>query len=166
MRVLDTTATPEFPKRVHEMIVDRILKSFTFEHGKGLEMPREIALKFLKWEAFKLVDAKGNVLDYQRRPKQPEELQAGEALTLADNETVARYDELSNGALQARVLELPGGEQFAVNPSRDAIIRFIVAHKQKIAATNRSRESDLAMGETDVVASEAFVPEYEDADAA
>ena len=149
--VIDTTAI-EGP-RVHEMIVDGVAKPFTFERGKPLALPFAIAAKFLKHEAFKLVDEKGNLIAYKRRPKQPDELGAGEQLKLTDEQTVANFDELSNSALLARALEIPGGEQFAAadKPPRADMIAFLVTTAKAKKAANASKEKDVGEGE--------FIPE-------
>lgn len=158
--VIDSTATPKDERvygsgpRTHEQIVDGVHMPFTFEYGKPLAMPEKIARKFLKHDAWKLTDASGTVLPFQRPPKQPHEAQAGEQFKLADNECVARYDELSNEALKTRVLEMPGGEKFAdAAPSRKAVIEFIVQTKLAIAKANTSKVPDT--GKDD------FVPEPE-----
>lgn len=150
--VLDTTATHESGKRTHELIVEGMKKSFVFEAGVPQALAPAIAFKFLKHDAFWLVDDKGNRQDYRRRPRQPDELQAGEVLTLADNETVARYEELSMPALIQRALELPNSEKFsASNPSRSEMVKFIVEAKTK--AKRENTKKDMAPNE--------FVPEAE-----
>jgi hypothetical protein len=160
--VIDTTATPEFPKRTHEMTVDGIVKPFVFEHGKALPMPEAIAIKFLKHAAFWRVDEEGNRIEYQRRPKQPDELEAGEKLILTDEQTVANLDELSNVALQKRVMEMPGGERFASGvTSRAAVIKFMVDAKRATREATTSKEREV--GPMD------FVPasdEFDDEEAA
>lgn len=165
LHVLDTTAQPPTfdannrviaGPRTHEMPVDGFTKSFVFEHGKPLPLPPEVALKFLKHDAFKLTDEAGNIKPFRRRPKQPDELQAGEALVLKDDETVATYEELSSAALQARVLEMPGGEKFKSNPTRAALIEFIVAAKLTTRKLNTSKEIEVKPDE--------FVPTAEDLD--
>lgn len=145
MRVLDTTAVPGGANRHHEQIVDGIARTFIFEPGKGLELPAEIAVKFLKTDGFKLVDDDNNVVVYERPPRQPEDLGAGEKLVLAPNETVARYDELTNAALVKRAAPMPGGEVFARSAQLDraAVIRFIMDTKAKLAAANVSKDKDI-----------------------
>lgn len=154
--VLDTTAVPDTQDsagktvtgtRTHEMLVDGIVKSFKFEHGKPLLLPREVALKFLNIEAFKCVDAEGNPKPFRRPPRQPHELGAGEQFKLGDDETVARYDELSTPALQHRVVAMPGGERFVANPSRTDMIAFIVAARQVAAKQNLAKAPDVGRDE-------------------
>lgn len=152
--VLDTTATAVSGPRTHELIIEGTVKPFTFEFGKPLPLPRAVALKFLNAaDSFKPVDDKGNVIPFRATPKQPDQLGAGETLTLSDDETIARYDELSTPALQARVLAMPGGEQFAETPARSEMIRFIVAAKLAKAKANTSREREVGADE--------FVPDAE-----
>lgn len=153
MRVLDTTAIAG-PPREHEQILDGQIKAFKFEAGKGLELPEAIAVKFLKHDGFKLVDEDDNVIEYQRAPKQPDELQAGEKLILAGDEIVARLDELTNAALLKRAMAMPGGERFANEPNRAAIIAFMIQTKAKIAKANISKDKDV--GELDFVPSADF----------
>jgi hypothetical protein len=147
--VLDSTATPEAPARTHEMIVDGAIREFTFKSRVPLELPRAIALRFVKHDSFKLTNAQGEpIAEFRRQPRQPDELQAGETLTLADDETVARYDELSTPALQHRVLEMPGSEHFdAPAPSRKDMIAFIIAAKLEARAKNTSRVKDVGADE-------------------
>lgn len=154
--VLDTTATPESGPRKHELIVQGAVKTFTFDPGKPTGLPPEIAAKFLRHEAFKLVNAKGEVQEYRRRPKQPDELEAGETIELSENETIAHFDELSSAALFQRALEMPGGEKFARSekkPDRAEMIAFIKSHVAARAKANQSRERDIGADE--------FVPELE-----
>lgn len=150
--VLDTTARPDIA-RTHELIIDGIPRPFTFHYGKPLELEVAIAVKFLKHEGFKRVDADGNVIPFKRAPKQPDELQAGETLHIAVDETIARFDELTNNALQHRCLEMPGGEQFARNPLRQAMIDFIVDRKRTTAKANTAKPERLDL--------EEFTPEPE-----
>lgn len=152
MLVLDTSATPSenspTGERMHAQIINGITKIFRFKPGVGTPLDPAVAAKFLRHDAFRLVDADGNELPYERVPKQPNDLQAGEKLVLADNETVARYDELTNAALLQRVLPLPGGEKFSAEaPDRKAVIDFIIAAQQKLAAAKRSRVSDVGADE-------------------
>jgi hypothetical protein len=161
-RVLDLTATAESGPRTHEQIVNGAKRQFTFKPGEPLELPIEIAVKFLKHaEAFKLVNAEGEIVPYNRQPKQPEDLQAGETLALAENETIARFDELSTAALVQRVMELPGGEQFAqseTKPERSALVAFLIDAVKQKRKGNQAPKPDVGPDE--------FVPDAEIEDAA
>lgn len=155
MLVLDTTATVASGKRVHEQIINGARQSFTFEPNVALELDAAVALKFLRHDAFKLVQ-NGQIVDKQRRPKQPDELEAGEKVVLQEHETIARLDELSTKALFTRAVEMPGGEVFAQSPTppdRNALITFIMKRKADIKKANLSKKKD--------VADDEFVPEAE-----
>lgn len=142
MRVVDTTAVPfdELSKRggprTHVLVVDGLNKSFTFQPHEAKELPPAIAVRFLKDEAFKLVDKEGNPIEYRRRPRLPEELGAGERLAVADDEVIARLEELTDKALQLRALELTGGEKFAEAANRADMIAFLTEHRKKRAKAN------------------------------
>lgn len=125
--VLDTTAVDA--PRTHEMIVDGVVRAFTFERGKPLALPPIIALKFLRHEAFLLVNERGEAIPYQRRPRQPDEMPTNTPFVLAPNETVARFDELTGMALYQRAVELPGGEKFTPD-DRNALIEFLIAARK------------------------------------
>jgi response regulator RpfG family c-di-GMP phosphodiesterase len=146
--VLDTTAIEG--KRIHEQLVNGHVKQFTFEPYKGTELDAAVAAKFLQHEAFKRVDEAGNEIEYQRPPRQPEQLQAGETLKLAGNETVARFDELTNTSLLKRACALPGGEKFIDTKDRPGLIKFIIDAKAKLAAANKAAPE---------VSKDEFVPE-------
>lgn len=151
--VLDTTAVDG--PRTHEQIVKGAVKPFTFKPGEPLDLPVPIAVKFLRHPAFRPVNAKGETIAYERPPRQPEDLGAGERLVLADSETVARYDELGTKALLQRALEMPNGEQFATTdkPDRGELVKFILETKAAQRKANASKEPD--------VGKDAFVPDAE-----
>lgn len=153
--VIDTTAVAGKGPRVHEMIVDGVVKSFTFEPGKPLELALPIAIKFLKHEAFRRTDEHGDLQPYHRRPAQPDELGAGEQFKLADHQTIANYGELSNMALLQRCLELPGGELID-KTDRKAVIDFITKTEVARREANKAKTGDV--GRDDFVP----VPEVED----
>jgi hypothetical protein len=149
--VLDTTTTvanDEKNPRKHEQFVDGRLRPFYFQHGKPLPMVWAMALRFLKHDGFKLTNENGELLEYQHRPRQPDEYGAGERFKLAEDEVIARYDELSTMALYRRALELPGGEQFenmkgvSANEMRAALVGFIKKMKKQMAEANKSKEPD------------------------
>jgi hypothetical protein len=142
--VLDTTAVNGAPPRIHEHIIDGKKKSFTFHAEKPLEMSFAEAMKFVKDSAFKLCDEVGNLLEFQRRPKQQEELQAGERIVIGEGQTIANYEELTTVALFRRAVELPGGEQFSVDqkPDRDKLVAFIKSTTAALKKQNTSKERD------------------------
>lgn len=139
--VLDSTAKDG--PRIHEMLVNGAVRPFVFKPGEALELDAPIALKFLKHDAFWAVNAKGERIAISRRPRQPEELGAGERFRLGENETVANYTELTTDALIHRAVELPGGEQYATGaPDRAAIIAFIKQTTEANRKANTVNEND------------------------
>lgn len=160
--VLDTTATPAGGPRIHEQLVNGQVRQFTFKPGEPLEMPIEVAVKFLRFPAFLRVNEKGEPIAYTRQPKQPEELQAGEQIELSEHETIARFDEITSKALLQRAMELPGGERFAAagesGPDREAMIAFLVEKAKERRKANIAAKPDIGADE--------FFPEPEEMEAA
>jgi hypothetical protein len=144
--IVDTNAHPDQPSadgtktikgsRVHEMMIDGRKRAFVFEHGVPLAVEWPVAIRFLRDEAFRLVDENGEELPFQRTPKQPHELEAGQQFRLGDEETVARYEELHDEALRLRAMQIPGGERFGRSTNRDAMVEFIMS-----ANASRRREN-------------------------
>ncbi len=142
--ILDPTCTqannPKNP-REHVMLIDGLEQPFRFVFGKPVPMPRAIAVKFLA-KGFVLTNKEGNRIEFKLRPKQPDELGAGEAFKLGADEVVARYDELSLTAIYNRAVELPGGERFAKadrQPDKGQMIDFIKRTKAAIAEANKEK---------------------------
>lgn len=146
--VIDTTALPGGQNRTHELIVGKVKTGFVFEPGKPKALPIEIAVKFLKVESFKRTDEHGNLVPYNRQPKQPDELGAGERFKLGEGETIARFEELTNVSLLQRCLELPGGEamsggEMEPRERRTKMIAFIVATMEERRKANLAKEADM-----------------------
>lgn len=140
--VLDRSATHRAGTREHELILaDGEIRPFAFEPFKGTRLPFEIAMRFLKSEGFVLVDATNQVIPFKKLPKRPEELEAGEQLKVGMEETIARYDELTDRALAMRVAQLPGSEVIVRRGSRDEMVKFIVDFYQLKARQNARREN-------------------------
>lgn len=153
MRVIDTTATHESGPRIHEVEINGRKNSYSFTAGTPVDLDQVTAARFLRHDHFQLVDENGAVLAYKRPPRQLEDLGAGEQLKLAEDETIARFDELTSAALLKRVLAMPGGEAFAKNPDRTAIINHIVGTKAKIAKVNSAPPED---------GPDTFIPDADD----
>jgi hypothetical protein len=156
--VLDTTAVAGHPPRSHEMIENGVIKTYTFKPGEALELPLATAIKFLKHEAFKRTDKDGNLEPYARRPKQPDEMGAGERFVIGDDQTIASYGELTNMALLQRTLELPGGEAIRDKGDRQSMIDFLRESGIKDREAKRSKQPDIGKDE--------FLPTPEIEDAA
>lgn len=151
IHVVDTTVLPG-EKRVHELTVEGRNKAFAFEHNTPLELPFAIAMKFLHITEFIATDEKGEPKPFLRTPTQPEELQAGQRFRLADNETVARYDELTLEALLTRAALLPGGEAVKRNLGKDKIAKFIeeAAKVRRLANVQSDTDPDSFVPEPDL----------------
>lgn len=127
--------------RLHDMIVAGQRRQFRFEFGKGTEMPLAIATRFVKQKgSFTLVDGEGNYIEYAGTPKQPDEVEAGEKFVLRDDQTVARWSELSIDALRLRVAEMDGGEM-VLNQDPESIRKWII--NKRIETRKKNSEIDL-----------------------
>jgi len=152
MYVLDTTARPSnyapdgreiSGARVHEQFIGGQIKPYRFEYGKPLELPRAIAVKFLREPAFQLTDSQGNQIPYDPTPTQPDQAQAGQKFRIDPDKTVARYDELTTESLLRRALELPSGEKFGTGkPSRKALIEFIIETRTEAQIADMAKPED------------------------
>jgi hypothetical protein len=139
--VMDGSATPTSGDRIHELMhAGGRLKSYTFEYGKPLHLPFALAVRFLKNEGFYRTDAAGEEIPFERAPKRPEELAAGEKLTISDDQVIARYSELTNEALTLRAAMLPASEEVVAKGPREAVIKFIVEHNIKTREQNTVHE--------------------------
>lgn len=151
--VLDTTAQPGVD-RTHEMLIEGRLVPFTFKYATPLKLPFAIAMKFVNIAEFVSTDENGVPTPFKRTPVQPEQLQAGQRFRLADDETVARYDELTIEALLIRAAIMPGGEAIKRNSGKQAIIDFLQETAKARRAANVQNDID----------PDSFIPEPEDDD--
>lgn len=143
--VLDTTATQESGSRTHDMLVDGRAVPVKFDYGVPKELPFGVAMRFLKTPEFQLTDKDGKPRDFQRVPIQPDELGAGERFRLAEDETVAKYNELTVDALVMRAVLLPGGEKMSKRFGKDAIVEFIqtaTAERRKANTVNEANPDE------------------------
>ena len=115
-RVWDKNAV--HAERVH--LVDGVNYSLSAT-GNGTEIPLTAGLKFLKDEAFKVVDHNGN----RMRMKSADEPR--HAITLPRHQTIANLDELSVPALVDRSKLLPGSEGVTKNWGKKRLVQFIMA---------------------------------------
>jgi len=122
--VLDTNARPPCPVRVHEIPLENGgVKPYTFRQFKWVEMPHAHAVKFLRDEAFVVADKPDNegtrlkpIVDRPSDEPSP---------SLAPNEVIARYDELTVGALLIRAQMKPGGEGFTRITKKKDLEKFL-----------------------------------------
>lgn len=133
--VLDTTATAEYPTRIHDLMVDGKLTRVEFKVGEKRNLAAPIALRFLREPAFEITDPQTG----ERIMPTPAEPQ-GADFTLGPSEIVARLDELSASALAIRCRQEPGGEKFKPQTGRDAMLAFMT---ERLAAKRRAAEQAL-----------------------
>lgn len=124
---------------------------------KAAEMPEEHALLFLKSPDFKVVAPDGRELT----PIPEAALQRGnDEITLEADETVARFAELNDEALLARVVNRPGGHRFRADSPREAMLSFLetapkvaeIPVTQRVRSTGSeelSRDEQLPQGDID-----------------
>jgi hypothetical protein len=144
MYVMDQSATPNSGNRVHHLrIKGGVLKAFEFAAGVPLRMEFAFAMQFLKNEGFLQTDSNGEVVEFKRAPKRPEDLEAGEKLTLSETQTIAELDELVNSALIKRAAIIPGSEAVIRTGPREAIIEFMVTHYRTTKALNSQKDDAL-----------------------
>lgn len=139
--VEDQTATLNYPERTHEIVYDGKVKAFTFKYGEKQKMPVDLALKFLKHDAFVVTDPDtGN--RYEPTPAAPD---MGLGVKLQPGECVARYDELSLESLIVRAKQLPGGEKLNRNLGKQAVIDFILKQETaKLSLVKAGADEDVA----------------------
>lgn len=126
LHVEDTTALPDHPDRVHEMIVDGRRTAFTFKPGEKKPMPIDLALRFNQ-SGFIVSDPDtGDV--YEPAPAQPA---GAAALVLKANEVVARLDELTAEALLIRAKVMPGGEALNRSSGKERLMAFVAEYNAR-----------------------------------
>lgn len=133
MKVFDLTATEAGGPRTHEIVVDKRRVSYKFSVNAPIEMPESHARKFLPIESFAVCD-----MDEARIfPTVPLNKGVVDKIALADNECVARLEELTIDALVARANVLPGGERISKNYGKDEVITFLLAARKNVVASMR-----------------------------
>lgn len=118
-RVVDSSTTVDNPLRVHEVIVNGKIERVEFHHGKDTLLPYDVAIKFM--QAGFTVQENGK--DIARPAKTDETIR----LRIAEDEVVAKLDELTDAALRLRSASRPDGERF-INPAtkREDMIAFLM----------------------------------------
>lgn len=123
--------------------------SYDLHAGKPTEMPRSHAAIFLRDPAFRVMNAQGVRLT----PLPQAEADAAQArkLALASDETVAKFAELTDAALLARVASRPGGDYVAVTGNRDQMIAFLLEapRVRELARHERARDTSMPDGDDD-----------------
>lgn len=130
--VTDLNASSKSGPRVHEMLerqrlpngkVEFVTRRFTFNPGEGLQMERDMALRFAKVDdSFEVRTPAGNKI------KPVDALtEGGEKIALEPGQVIAAIEDLTNEALIDRAKALPGAEDMPANPKRDDLISFVLA---------------------------------------
>jgi len=102
--VVDSSCTAEYPLRKHDIIVEGVIQSVEFKYGEKKILDFEIGVKFLK-EGFKVLN-----LDTETPILSPPVTDETIRIRIADDEVVAKYEELTETALKMRAALLPDGE--------------------------------------------------------
>jgi hypothetical protein len=135
--VQDTTCVAGGPRRTHEIIVDGLIKPCTFEYGIPLPLPESHACKFVHIPEFIVTNAEG------KRVKPAIPITAGfdasGKFALAEDQCVARLDELSMESLLARAAPLVGGEKMTLKTGKATVIAFLIESRKKKLVQNISQ---------------------------
>jgi hypothetical protein len=142
--VADSNAKDPRVPRTHAVNLE---VSYDFYPGKGVPMPRHHAAVFLKDPAFRVTSAAG----VRMTPLPQVEADAAQArkLALEPDEAVAKFSELTDGALLARVASRPGGEKIAAGGDREAMIAFLKTAPRVAELARHERARDTGMVESD-----------------
>lgn len=120
-----------------EMIGGREDVDFVFDPGKWVDVPRPVAMRLAQIDGFEVRDAKDRVLKIA-----PTTTRTLAAVTLASDETIARFDELSDQALRVRAEKIVGRESMG-KLDRDDFIAILVEASGKPASDEDAIEADL-----------------------
>ena len=121
LQVVDSTAGANSPAREHEIQVgDGRRVVYSFKHQSPVRMPFDHAMRFRPMDSFIVLDDEGE--RYEPNPVTPPDAE----IELAEDEVVARYEELTAEALFARAKELPGSDDLKRNSQKTEIIAFLV----------------------------------------
>ena len=149
VNVTDTTTTPRYHTRKHEIVVDEIIKEYTFKFGRATPMPFAHAMKFLHIPSFECRHPDGTLI-----PALPDVAgrgNSGAPPALLPDEVIAKLDELTEEALVRRCNAISGGEQMTVTSGKDSLVRFLVnkeTRKQEAEASKREGEVEVDAGVT------------------
>lgn len=122
LEVTDTTCVPGAPRRVHAMMIGGSVKEIEFNLGRPTAVPLDVGLRFLKTDAFLVVDPRTG-RKYDPTPPVPTQ-ESG--FRLGPDETVARWDELTQDALFVRAKQLPGAEDIKKGSTpKEKLIEFL-----------------------------------------
>jgi hypothetical protein len=126
--------------RIHDMVDGT---RYELHAGKGTPVPERHALLFLRDEAFKVVDPSGATLASVAHLANERD----GSRALADDETIARYEELTHDALLARAVLRPGAA-FGRKSSKAELVAFLTNApvKQELPRHLRARDTSSPEG--------------------
>ena len=126
------------PPRVHDLVINGQVRSYIFNYGKPLEMTEAEARKFMAIEAFQVFNTQG---DRVLPTVSVFEGIGTNRRELANNECIARFDELTLDSLRDRAAPLPGGENIIrANTPKAEVIAFMIGARKKKQALERAPE--------------------------
>ena len=135
--VQDTTCKPD-ETRTHQIVVDGIIKSYDFKYFAEIHMPEGHARKFVHIPEFIVTNPDG------RRVKAAISITRGfdanGNMTLADDECIARLEELSMESLLDRAAPMKDGEKLSLKSGKAAVIKFLTEARRKKLTQNLSPE--------------------------
>ena len=109
------------------------------------EMPMEDAFTFLTDPAFEVRDANGEIVT----PTSTTEVEAGR-VELAEDEVIAKFEELAAASLLKRCKKYVGSESFKPNTKKDTMIDFLITENaRRKAQFGVARGSEQVIGEMD-----------------
>ena len=148
-QVFDSLQRGDKPRK-HDVIVKLYpdgtpdIKSYELWCDKACEMPMEHAMRFLIDGAFKVISPSG-----KRIMPVPKLDLSKPVTTLADDEIIVKYSELSDDALHRRVKILPGSEDIKEG-ERDKLVAFMISYRLKLKGMtegDRTLATMMAQGE-------------------
>lgn len=142
-KVYDKNQRGEKP-RVHDVIVkmyddgrepDCISYGLYSTQEKPCLMPMDHALKFLSDAAFIVLSPNGS-----RMMPVPKMDMSKPVQVLAEDELVAKYEELSRESLMRRVKVLPGSEDIKESAKMDELVAFMVAWRRRLVGMTQGEQ--------------------------
>jgi len=139
MRIVDSSCTPEYTERHHAVVIDGKQIPLIFKFGEDMILPYETGAKLMGLEGFRAFDPDTGS-EIMVPPKTDETIR----IKIAADEIVAKYDELTLGALKVRAASRPGGEVFLTGEvEAKHIISFLKADAAKVHRENENVEEGL-----------------------
>ncbi|KKL65181.1 hypothetical protein LCGC14_2157560 [marine sediment metagenome] len=145
--VTDTTCSPRYHTRKHEIIVDGRTLEYEFKFAHATPMPFSHAMKFLHIQSFECRHPDGTLIP--PLPNLAEQSNSGAAPVLRPSQVIAELDELSDDALVRRCNAISGGEQMSVTSGKDSLVRFLLnreTRKQEAEASKREAAVEVEAG--------------------